>query len=80
MTATVSAQSEKRPRVAVHKFTSCDGCQLAFLNLGEGLLQLNELVELIHFPEAGPIDPGAEVDIAFVEGSVSTADAWTQLE
>ena len=27
-----------RPVVAVHKFSSCDGCQLAFLNLGEALL------------------------------------------
>jgi len=74
MTAAASGQLKARPRVAVHKFTSCDGCQLAFLNLGEGLLELDELVELVHFPEAGPIDPGAEVDIAFVEGSVSTAD------
>lgn len=61
-----------RPRVAVHKFTSCDGCQLAFLNLGEALLDLAGLVDLVHFAEAGPVDPQAEVDIAFVEGSVST--------
>lgn len=62
-----------KPRVAVHKFTSCDGCQLAFLNLGEPLLELMELVDILHFAEAGPVDPGAEVDIAFIEGSVSTA-------
>ncbi len=61
-----------KPRVAVHKFTSCDGCQLAFLNLGEDLLVLSELVEIVHFAEAGPVDPDAQVDIAFVEGSVST--------
>lgn len=63
-----------KPRVAVHKFSSCDGCQLAFLNLGEALLTLAERVDLVHFAEAGPIDPDAEVDIAFVEGSVSTPD------
>ncbi len=63
-----------RPRVAVHKFASCDGCQLAFLNLGEQLLDLTELVELVHFAEAGPVDPDSEVDIAFVEGSISTPD------
>lgn len=62
-----------RPRVAVHKFTSCDGCQLAFLNLGEPLLELMALVDLVHFAEAGPVDPEAPVDIAFVEGSISTA-------
>jgi coenzyme F420-reducing hydrogenase gamma subunit len=27
-----------KPKLAVHKFSSCDGCQLALLNLGEALL------------------------------------------
>jgi len=44
-----------KPRVAVHKFTSCDGCQLAFLNAGEALLTLSELVDIIHFSEAGEV-------------------------
>jgi len=63
-----------KPRVAVHKFSSCDGCQLAFLNLGEDLLALAERVDLVHFAEAGPLDPDTDVDIAFVEGSVSTPE------
>jgi coenzyme F420-reducing hydrogenase gamma subunit len=65
-----------KPTVAVHKFSSCDGCQLAFLNLGEDLLALTGLVDIHHFVEAGMADEDAAVDIAFVEGSVSTsADA-----
>jgi len=63
-----------RPRLAVHKFASCDGCQLAFLNAGESLLVLADLVDIVHFAEAGPIDPDAQVDMAFVEGSVSTSE------
>ena len=63
-----------KPRVAVHKFSSCDGCQLAFLNLGKDLLALAERVELVHFAEAGPLDPDAEVDVAFVEGSIYTPE------
>ena len=63
-----------KPRLAVYKFTSCDGCQLAFLNAGEALLILSELVEIVHFAEAGMIDPSALIDIAFVEGSISTPD------
>lgn len=59
-------------RLAVHKFTSCDGCQLAFLNAGEALLTLAELVEIVHFAEAGIVDLVTKVDIAFVEGSIST--------
>ncbi len=69
-----------RPRVAVHKFSSCDGCQLAFLNLGEDLLALAERVDLVHFAEAGPLDPDAEVDLAFVEGSVSTPEDLERIQ
>lgn len=70
----MDAPGSARPRVAVHKFSSCDGCQLAFLNLGEDLLALAARVELVHFAEAGPLDPDVDVDIAFVEGSVSTPE------
>ena len=61
-----------KPKIAVHKFASCDGCQLAFLNAGEALLTLASMVEITHFPEAGPIGEDIKVDIAFVEGSITT--------
>lgn len=63
-----------KPRLAVHKFSSCDGCQLALLNLGEALLTLDGLVDTVHFAEAGPVNPEAQVDIAFVEGSINTRE------
>lgn len=62
-----------KPTVAVHKFSSCDGCQLSLINLGEPLLVLSELVDILHFAEAGPLDEDAKVDIAMIEGSVSTS-------
>ena len=62
-----------KTRIAVHKFTSCDGCQLALLNLEQELLILANRVEIIHFAEAGPVAPEAEVDLAIIEGSVSSA-------
>ena len=62
-----------KPTVAVHKFSSCDGCQLALINLGEPLLLLTELVDILHFAEAGPLDEDAKVDIAIIEGSVSAS-------
>lgn len=61
-----------KPRISVHKFSSCDGCQLALLNDAGSLLVLSGLVDIIHFAEAGPLDEFAEVDIAFIEGSVNT--------
>lgn len=61
-----------KPKIAVHKFSSCDGCQLAFINLGETLLELPKLVDIVHFAEAGPVNEDEPVDVALVEGSVNT--------
>ena len=69
-----------KPRLAIYKFTSCDGCQLAFLNAGEALLVLSDLVDIVHFSEAGMLDPGAHVDIAFVEGSISTPEQLERIK
>lgn len=69
-----------KPRIAVHKFSSCDGCQLAFLNAGEALLELAQLVEFVHFAEAGLLDEHAKVDIAFVEGSISTPEELKRIQ
>ncbi|MCB1727679.1 MAG: sulfhydrogenase subunit delta, partial [Gammaproteobacteria bacterium] len=69
-----------KPSIAVHKFSSCDGCQLAFLNAGEELLNLAELVDIKHFLEAGVADEYAHVDVAFVEGSISTTDELTRIQ
>jgi coenzyme F420-reducing hydrogenase gamma subunit len=68
----MSARPGTRPKLAVHKFSSCDGCQLSLLNLGEVLLELPGLVDIVHFAEAGPIDEEQPVDVALVEGSIST--------
>lgn len=73
-------QTIKKPRLAVHKFTSCDGCQLAFLNAGEALLKLAEIVDIVHFVEAGKMEPDAKVDIAFVEGSISTPEEQERIK
>ncbi len=66
--------------IAVHKFSSCDGCQLAFLNAGEDLLLLADLVDIVHFAEAGPVDLSRPVDIAFIEGSVSTPEERERIQ
>ena len=69
-----------KPRLAVHKFTSCDGCQLAFFNAGETLLTLSALVDIVHFVEEGPIDFETKVDIAFIEGSISTPEEQERIK
>jgi coenzyme F420-reducing hydrogenase gamma subunit len=63
-----------RPKLAVYKFSSCDGCQLALLNLEDELLSLVDEVEIAYFLEArSQILPGP-YDVTLVEGSITTAE------
>ena len=65
-----------RPRLAVVKFASCDGCQLQLLNAEDELLTLTGLVDIAYFPEARRRQRSGPYDIALVEGSITTpADA-----
>lgn len=62
-----------RPRVAVFKFASCDGCQLSLLDAEDELLTLCQEVEFVHFAEADSRLERGPYDIAIIEGSVTTA-------
>ena len=63
-----------RPKLAVYKFSSCDGCQLALLSLEDELLSLVGEVEIAYFLEASSqILPGP-YDVTLVEGSITTAE------
>lgn len=61
-----------KPKIAVHKLTSCNGCQLSLLNLEDALLDLADKVEIGYFLEASSRTLPGPYDIAFVEGSVTT--------
>ncbi|MCX7990316.1 MAG: Ni/Fe hydrogenase subunit delta [Aquificaceae bacterium] len=61
-------------RVGVFKFSSCDGCQLAFFDLEEELLLLSEMVSIDYFLEATSYNRWGNFDLSFVEGSVSTPE------
>jgi len=65
--------STPKPKLAVFKFASCDGCQLQLLNLEDELLSLAERVELAHFLEASSRVTDGPWDVVLVEGSVTTA-------
>lgn len=61
-----------KPRLAMFKFASCDGCQLQLLNAGDALLDLASVVEIAHFPEASSQRSRGPYDIGLVEGSITT--------
>ena len=63
-----------KPRLAVFKFSSCDGCQLSLLDCELELLAVTEAVEIAYFLEASrKADKKGPYDIALVEGSITTA-------
>jgi coenzyme F420-reducing hydrogenase gamma subunit len=68
-----------RPKVAVYKFSSCDGCQLSLLNLEDELLDLAEAVEIAFFLEATRRVLPGPYDVALIEGAVTTPDEKERL-
>jgi len=63
-----------RPKLAVWKFASCDGCQLTLLDCEDELLALADLVEIAYFREATRVDVGGPYAVSIVEGSITTAE------
>ncbi len=63
----------KRVRLAVWKFTSCDGCQLSLLDCEDELLTLAQEVQIAKFVEATSAEVKGPYDLSLVEGSITTA-------
>jgi coenzyme F420-reducing hydrogenase gamma subunit len=61
-----------KPRLAVFKFASCDGCQLSLLDCEDELLAVAGAVEIAHFAEASSRLLAGPYDVALVEGSITT--------
>ncbi|MFA4992668.1 MAG: cytochrome B [Candidatus Omnitrophota bacterium] len=64
-------KKQSKPRVAFFDFTDCEGCQLQFANMGNTLLELTELVDIVNFREIMS-EQGQDYDIAIVEGAITT--------
>lgn len=62
-----------KPKLAVFKFASCDGCQLSLLDAEDELLAFADAVEIAYFLEARTQEIPGPYDIGLVEGSVTTA-------
>ncbi len=61
-----------KPKVAVFKFASCDGCQLSLLDAEDELLTVAGAIDLAFFPEASRRMLKGPYDIGIVEGSITT--------
>jgi coenzyme F420-reducing hydrogenase gamma subunit len=63
----------RKPKLAVWKFASCDGCQLSLLDCEDELLALAGEVEIAYFLEASSATVKGPYDLSLVEGSITTA-------
>ena len=72
MSSKTSSKRKGRPKIAVFKFASCDGCQLSLLDAEDELLGIVGAVEIAYFPEASRTMRKGPYDIGLVEGSITT--------
>ncbi len=66
------AGATKKPKLAVWKFASCDGCQLSLLDCEDELLTVAGAIDIAYFPEATRGVMQGPYDVSLVEGSVTT--------
>ncbi len=62
----------QKPKLAVWKFSSCDGCQLSLLDCEDELLAVAGEVEIANFPEASRAVVKGPYELSLVEGSITT--------
>ena len=63
---------QRKPKLAVWKFASCDGCQLSLLDCEDELLAVAGQVDIAYFPEASRSTVRGPYDLSLVEGSITT--------
>jgi coenzyme F420-reducing hydrogenase gamma subunit len=61
----------KKPKLAVLKLASCDGCQLSLLDCEDELLAVADAVEIAYFLEATSRIVNGPYDVGLVEGSIT---------
>jgi sulfhydrogenase subunit delta len=64
---------KRKPKLAVWKFASCDGCQLSLLDCEDELLAVADVVDIANFPEASRRVVRGPYDVSLVEGSITTS-------
>ncbi len=62
----------RKPKLAVWKFASCDGCQLSLLDCEDELLAVAGAVHIANFPEASRAVVKGPYELSLVEGSITT--------
>lgn len=62
----------RKPKLAVWKFASCDGCQLSLLDCEDEILEVAGAIEVSYFMEVSRATAKGPYDLSLVEGSITT--------
>ena len=68
----MALETNRKPKLAVWKFASCDGCQLSLLDCEDEILAVSDAIEIANFPEATRRVVPGPYDLSLVEGSITT--------
>ena len=68
----MSVKLPRKSKLAVWKFSSCDGCQLSLLDCEDEFFTITEHIEIANFLEASRAVSKGPYDISLVEGSITT--------
>jgi len=69
-----------KPKVAFFDFACCEGCQLQIANLGEMLLDVLDLIDVVEFREVMSEKWDQDYDVAIVEGSITNEHAVERIK
>ena len=70
----------EKPKLAVWKFASCDGCQLSLLDCEDELLSVADHINIANFPEASSKVEDGPYDLSLVEGSITTPEELQRIQ
>jgi sulfhydrogenase subunit delta len=70
----------KKPKVAFFDFACCEGCQLQVANMGETVLDVLGLIDVVEWREVMSEQWGKKVDVAIVEGSITDPHAAARIK
>lgn len=70
----------KKPRVVFFDFACCEGCQLQVANMGEAVLDVLGLIDVVEWREVMSEKWSKKFDVAIVEGSITDPHAVERIK
>ena len=70
----------KKPKVVFFDFACCEGCQLQVANMGEAVLDVLSLIDVVEWREVMSEKWSKKFDVAIVEGSITDPHAVERIK